>query len=148
MLSKEITYKDFEGNERTETFYFNLTQAEIIKWMTTSGEYTLDKLILRLSQERNGKRIMEIFEDLIHRSYGQKSLDGRRFVKNDELWLEFYETEAYSQIFTELVTDAQKASAFVNGIIPSDMANEISKTMLENQNGLPAEIRDYIRKVE
>lgn len=146
MLKKTITYEDYEGNTRTEDFYFNLSKAEVIKWLTTSGDYTLDKVLVRLSEERNGKRVMEIFEDLLHRSYGKKSLDGRRFVKNEEVWNEFYETEAYSIMFTELVSDARKASDFVNNIIPGDLAKDIARIMKENPEGIPDTIKDYAPK--
>lgn len=147
MLKKTIRFTDYEGNEREGEYYFHLNQAEVIKWMATTGEYTLDKVLLRLSQERNGKKIMEIFEDLIHRSYGRKSYDGVQFEKNEQLWMNFYQSEAYSKLFTELVYDAQKAADFVNGIIPSDMAKEITKVMSENRDGLPAELRDYAPKL-
>lgn len=144
MLSKKIKFVDYDGQQREQTYYFNLNKAETLMWMTTTGEYTLDKVLLRLSEERNGKRIMEIFEDLIHRSYGRKSLDGIRFEKSEELWLEFFQSEAYSVLFTEVVTDAKKAAKFVSGIIPQEMANEISKTLMENKDGLPAELKDYV----
>lgn len=144
MLEKVIEFVDFDGNKREGTYYFNLNKAETIMWLTTAGEYTLDKVLLRLSEEKNGKKIMEAFEDLIHRSYGRKSLDGISFEKSEEAWRSFYQSEAYSKLFVELVTDAKKAAAFVNGIIPSEMAKEVTKTLLENKDGLPAELRDYV----
>lgn len=144
MLEKTIKFVDFEGNTREGTYYFNLNKAETIMWLTTAGEYTLDKVLLRLSEEKNGKKIMETFEDLIHRSYGRKSLDGISFEKSEEAWKSFYQSDAYSNLFVELVTDASKAAAFVNGIIPSDMAKEVTKTLMENKDGLPAELRDYV----
>lgn len=144
MLKKTITYEDYEGNERKEDFYFNLNQSEILKWLTTTGDYTLDKVLIRLGQERNGKKVMEIFEDLIHRSYGRKSLDGRKFEKSEEIWQDFYQTEAYSTLFYELVTDAKKASEFVNQIIPKKMASEIDRIVKENPEGIPDELKDYI----
>lgn len=144
MYKKTITFTDYDGVERTEDFYFNLNQAEIIMWLTTSGDYTLDKVLERLKAERNGKKIMEIFEDLIHRSYGKKSLDGRKFEKTEEIWNDFYQTEAYSVLFTELVTDAQKAATFVNKIIPSSLAEEAERIIRENPEGIPAELRDYV----
>lgn len=143
MLKKTITYEDYDGVKRTEDFYFNLNKAEVIKWMTTSGDYTLDKVLERLSKERNGKKIMEIFEDLIHLSYGRKSIDGRKFEKTEEIWNDFYQTEGYSVLFTELVTDAKKAADFVNRIIPKDLADEVEKIIKENPDGIPAELRDY-----
>lgn len=144
MLTKTIEFTDYDGQKREGTFYFNLNKAEVIMWMTTTGEYTLDKVLLRLSEERNGKRIMEIFEDLIHRSYGRKSMDGIRFEKSEELWLAFYQSEAYAELFSEIVTDAKKAAAFVNGIIPRQMAEEVNKALLENKDGIPAELKDYV----
>lgn len=144
MYKKTITFDDYNGEKITEDFYFNLNKAEVIKWLTTSGSYTLDKVLERLSKERNGKKIMEIFEDLIKMSYGEKSLDGRKFEKNEEIWNNFYQTEAYSVLFTELVTDAQKAADFVNKIIPKDLADEVEKIIKENPAGIPAEMKDYM----
>lgn len=144
MFIKKIKYIDFNGTEREEEFMFHLSKAEIIKWMTMNGDYTLDKLVLRLTTERNGKRIMEIFEDLIHKSYGMTSLDGRRFVKNEEAWNDFYETEAYSKLFTELVTDGKKAAEFIEGIIPAEMAEDIAAAIESNPDAIPEEAKDYI----
>lgn len=145
MLKKVIKYEDFDGNERTEEHYFNLTKAEILEWVTaTNGDYTLDKYLAQIGKERNGKKIMETFRDLIHRSYGKKSLDGRRFIKTEEIKQGFMETEAYSVLFMELVTDAKKAAEFLNGIVPRDMSAEIDKILKENPEGIPDEIRDYL----
>lgn len=117
MLKKTITYTDYDGNERTEDFYFNLTKAECTE-LELSAEGGLTKMLQKIVAERDGKRIVEAFKDLILRAYGQKSLDGRRFVKSPELREEFSQTEAYSQLFMELSTDADAAAAFANGIIP------------------------------
>lgn len=144
MLIKTIEYTDYDGNKRKETYYFHLNESEVIKWLTTSGDYTLDKMLERLSNEKNGKKIMKIFEDLIKRSYGRKSIDGRRFEKSREIWEDFYQTEAYSKMFTELVTDAKKAAAFVNAIIPSNMSDTIKKAVKDNPSGVPDVMKDYI----
>lgn len=132
MLKRTIKFEDFDGNIRTEDHFFHLTKAEVIKWLTTTGEYTLDKVLERLSTERNGKKIIEIFESLIHLSYGRKSLDGRRFEKTEEIWNDFYQTEAYSILFTEMVTDAKKAAEFVKGIIPNTLSDDVEKLIKEN----------------
>lgn len=143
MLRKTLTYDDYNGVSRTEDHYFNLTQAEIIKWLMTSGDYTLDQVLIRLSEERNGKEIIRIFEELLHLSYGRKSLDGTRFEKSEELWKNFSQTEAYSNLFMELVTDGAKAAAFINGVIPKNLAESVAKAMAENPEGIPAELKDY-----
>lgn len=144
MVKKTVTYVDFGGNERTEELYFNLNKAEVIKWLTTTGDYTLDKVVLRLSTERNGKKIMEIFDNLLEISYGKPSLDFRRFEKTEEIWRDFKETEAYSIIFTELVTDAKVAADFITAIIPKDLADEIAKIVEQYPDGITDEMKDYL----
>lgn len=143
MYTKKIKFTDYNGVVREEEHFFNLNKAEVIKWLTTSGDYTLDKVLERLSKERNGKKIMEIFEEMIKMSYGKPSLDGRKFEKTDEIWNDFYQSDAYSELFTELVTDAAKAADFVNKIIPKVLADEVTKIIKENPEGIPAELRDY-----
>lgn len=118
MLKKTMTYTDYDGNERTEDFYFNLSKAEVTE-MEMSHDGGLVKLIEKIVAEQDVKRIIEIFKDLILRSYGEKSADGKRFVKSQELRDSFAQTEAYSDLFMELATDAEAASAFVNGILPT-----------------------------
>lgn len=117
MLKKTMTYTDYDGNQRTEDFYFNLSKAEVAE-MQMSAAGGLDKMINRIISEQDGKRIIELFKDLVLRSYGKKSDDGKRFIKSKELAEEFSQTEAYSDLFMELATDADAAAAFVNGIVP------------------------------
>lgn len=123
MLKKTITYTDYNNNERTEDFYFNLTKAEIMEMeMSTSGG--LAEMIQRVVASQDSPTIVKIFKDLVLRSYGQKSLDGRRFVKNEQLKEEFAQTEAYSILFMELSTDADAAAKFVNGIMPAELSKD------------------------
>lgn len=117
MLKKTMKYTDFDGNERTEDFYFNLTKAEVTE-MEMSTEGGLTKSLNKIVAEQDSKKIIESFKDLILRSYGEKSPDGKRFIKSQELRDSFSQTEAYSDLFMELATNAEMASAFVNGIIP------------------------------
>lgn len=119
MLKKTITYTDFDGNERKEDFYFNLSKAECVE-MELSSEGGLSKLIDKIVNEVDNGRIMAIFKDIVLRSYGQKSLDGKRFIKSQELRDSFEQTEAYSNLIMELLTSENAAApiAFVNGIIP------------------------------
>lgn len=124
MLKKTITYEDYNGAERTEDFYFNLTKAEIMEMqMSTAGGLT--EMINKVVAAQDAPAIIKVFKDLVLKAYGVKSPDGRRFIKNDEVREEFAQTEAYSIIFMELATDAKAATDFVNGIIPAvDPANK------------------------
>ena len=121
MLKKTMTYTDYDGNERTEDFYFNLSKAELTE-IEMSHDGGLSKMIEKIVAERDAKRIIEVFKDLILKSYGQKSLDGKRFIKSQELKDEFSQTEAYSDLFMQLASDAEKAAEFVNGIVPANMS--------------------------
>lgn len=132
MLIKKIEYTDYDGNKRIDECCFHLNKAELIKWISSTNGYSIEKLLKRLMKERNIKEIIKIFEDLVHMSYGKKSLDGRRFEKSEEIWEDFSQTEAYSILFMELISDADKAAEFVNGIVPSDLASDVDK-MMENK---------------
>jgi len=124
MLRKSITYTDYNGAERTENFYFNLTKAELMEMeLSVSGGFT--DMIQRIIDAQDTPTIVKIFKELILKSYGEKSPDGKRFVKSAELADAFAQTEAYSNLFMELATDSKAASDFVNGIIPQDMAAQI-----------------------
>lgn len=122
MLKKTITYIDYNDNERKEDFYFNLTQAEVIEMeMSTSGG--LVEMINRIVAAQDAPAIISVFKKLILKAYGEKSPDGKRFIKSEEISEAFSQTEAYSQLFTELATNAEAATEFVNGIIPQNKGN-------------------------
>ena len=117
MIKKNITYVDYNGVERKEDFYFNLSKAEVLEMeMGTAGG--LAEMINRVVAAQDQPAIIKIFKELILKAYGEKSNDGKRFIKSDEISNAFSQTEAYSQLFMELATDADAASKFVNGIVP------------------------------
>lgn len=122
MLKKTITYTDFNDVERTEDFYFNLTEAELLE-MELSVKGGLVEMINRIISAQDNPTLIKIFKDLVLKSYGVKSPDGRQFIKNDQVRDEFAQTRAYSILFMELATNADVASAFVNGIIPKQVNN-------------------------
>ncbi len=131
MLKKRITYTDYNGIKREEDFYFNLTKAEIMEMeMSTSGGLT--ELINRVVETQDAPSIIKIFKEIIMKAYGEKSPDGKRFIKSVELSDAFSQTPAYSELFMELASDADAASTFVNGIIPADMAQAVAKQQEED----------------
>lgn len=122
MLKKTITYTDYNGAQRTEDFYFNLSKAEIMEMeMGTSGG--LAEMIQKIVAAQDAPAIIKIFKDLVLKAYGEKSPDGKRFIKSEEISTAFSQTEAYSQLFMELATNSDAAAEFVNGIVPQDMPN-------------------------
>ena len=120
MLKKTIKYTDYDGNEREEDFYFNLSKAEITE-MELSKEGGMSEYIKKISATQNGPELIKLFKDIIIKSYGEKSLDGKRFIKNKELTEAFTQTEAYSELFIELASNADEAAKFINGIMPKNM---------------------------
>ena len=125
MLKKTITYTDYNDVTRTEDFYFNLSKAELMEMeMSTSGG--LAEMIKKIVAAQDTPSIIKIFKELILKAYGEKSSDGKRIVKSEEISNAFAQTEAFSDLFIELATDADAASAFVNGIIPADMAKQVA----------------------
>lgn len=127
MLTKTITYTDFKGNERTEELYFNLTKAEIMEMeMSVSGG--LSEMITKIVNAKDAPSIIKIFKELLLKSYGEVSPDGRKFIKSEELSTAFSQTEAYSDLFMELATNADAAAKFINGIIPADAAKQLAES--------------------
>ena len=125
MLVKKVGYTDYKGVKREDELYFNLSKAEVAE-MELSHEGGLSAKIERIVATQNGGEIIALFKDLIIKSYGTISDDGKRFIKNDKLREEFLQTEAYSELFMELASDADAASAFVNGIIPQVANKEVA----------------------
>lgn len=120
MLKKTIKYTDYDGNEREEDFYFNLNKAEVTE-MELSKQGGLSEYIKRIVAAQDAPSLVELFKELICKSYGEKSLDGKRFVKSKELTEKFTQTEAYAELFVELASNAEEATKFVNGIMPKNM---------------------------
>jgi hypothetical protein len=120
MLKKTVTYVDYNGVERTEDFYFNLTKAEVAE-MEMSVEGGFSKMLEEIVASKDNVRIVSLFKQMVLKAYGEKSADGRRFVKSEEISKAFSETEAYSEIFMELALNSDQAAAFVNGIMPANL---------------------------
>lgn len=126
MLVKTITYEDYNGEERTEDFYFNLTKAECLE-LETSMDGGLSAYIRRISAAQNGPEIMALFKKVILMSYGIKSPDGKRFEKSEKISKEFEETPAYSELIMEIVTGGAEAAAkFINAIVPEDKDGKVA----------------------
>ena len=136
MLKKTITYTDYDGNSRTEDFYFNLTKSEITE-MELGVNGGLDSMLGRVIQKQDGAVIIKVFKDILLKAYGEKSLDGRKFEKSEKISNDFSHTGAYDKLFMELVTDAKKAADFVKAIMPADMQKEID----QNPGEVPAQLK-------
>lgn len=124
MLKKTITYTDYNDETRTEDFYFNLSKAELTL-MEASKVGGMKNYLERIIQTKDVTAIAEMFKDIIHMSYGEKSPDGKRFIKSEDLSVAFEQTEAYSELVMELL-NAENAAKFINGIMPKDIAAEIT----------------------
>lgn len=133
MIKITKTYTDYNGVERTEDFFFNLSEAELMEMETgISGGFS--EMIQKIYNSKDVPSIMKVFKDLILKSYGEKTLDGRRFVKSKELSEAFSQTEAYSLIYMELSTDSDKAAEFVNGLLPKKLSDR-AKELIDNNGG-------------
>lgn len=126
MIKKTISYEDYDGVQRNEDFYFNLSKPELVE-MQLSEAGGLEKKLEKITKEQDIAKIIELMKWIIQKSYGIKSDDGKRFIKNQEVLDNFMQSEAYSELFMELATDADAAATFVNGILPKGLAEEAKK---------------------
>lgn len=129
MLKKTITYTDYDGVEREEDFYFNLTESELMV-MELSEDGGLKKMMEKIVREKNRPKLIEIFQKMIKLSYGEKSPDGRRFIKNEAISEAFSQTPAYDKLFMELATNEDSAINFIRGVIPPEMSANTNKPAL------------------
>lgn len=130
MLKKTIEYEDYNGVTRKEDFYFNLSKAEIMEMEMTMKD-GLNETIRNIIKAKDVPAIVNIFKELVLKSYGEKSTDGKRFLKSEEIKNNFACTEAYSTLFMELATNEEKAAEFVNGILPKDLTKQIDKNSIQ-----------------
>lgn len=128
MITKEITFTDYNGQERKEKYQFNFSKAELTE-MELSVNGGLSAMMERIKETDDRPELMRIFKDLILKAYGVKSADGKRFIKSEELRTEFSQTEAYSELYMELVTNTDSAISFFNGLIPNDLKDKNGKVV-------------------
>lgn len=134
MLKKTITYTDFNGDETSEDFLFHLSKAELIE-LEASHKDGLAASMQRIVEADDTKAIIAEFKRIVLLAYGKKSMDGKRFIKNQTLREEFESSEAYSTLFMELVTNTDSAIEFMNGIIPNDLVpQEATVTSISPEN--------------
>ena len=133
MLTKPITYTDYNGVERTETFYFNLSQAELIDMQLGGKDGLYSNKLQKMIDNHDGAAIIGTIKELVMKSYGEKTDDGRRFIKSPEISEAFAQTEAYSQLITELLSDDAKASEFILGIMPQALREAAVAEMNKNK---------------
>lgn len=132
MLKRTISYEDYDGVVRQEDFYFNLTEAELtLMEMSEAGGY--QKRLERMVQAKDTPSLIRLVKGILDASYGQKSPDGKRFIKSKEMLEEFTQTDAYSKLFMELCTDDQKAFEFVVGILPKSLGEAVKNKIAENK---------------
>lgn len=128
MLKKQITYTDYNGITRTETFHFNLNKAELVK-MDLLTEGGMEERINKMIESKDHKEIVELLDSIIMKAYGEKSSDGKRLNKSDEISAAFAQTEAYSELFIELMSDADATAKFIAAIVPQEVPTEAVATV-------------------
>jgi hypothetical protein len=142
MLQKTIAYTDFNGNEQTETLYFNLTKAELVEMQFSHAE-GFDEWLKQIAATNNTQEILTVFKKVINSSYGERSADGKRFIKSPEFADAFYQTAAYDELFMELIQDADKMAQFMNSLVPANLAEEarqIAEKKAAEEGKTPSEI--------
>lgn len=126
MYVKKIKYTNYNGEERERKYYFNLSKAELIEAeLKQKGGYQV--YIDRIIETRDYNELITLFKELIHNSYGVKSDDGETFIKNEKVFQEFAQSEAYSELYMELISNTNAAIEFVNGIMPQALVEEAKK---------------------
>ena len=136
MLKKEITYEDYNGEKQTDVYYFNLSKAELVDMSFGDGKSVADT-IRQATETQDRGRLIGLFKQLVLDSYGEKSEDGKRFIKSQELREQFAQTAAYSELFMELATNDQAAIKFTKGLLPKDLADGLNQQRDQDKSVIP-----------
>lgn len=132
MLKKTITYTDYNDVERTETFYFNISESELTE-MQLSTEGGLAERLQKMIDSQDVPSVTKVFKDIILKAYGEKSADGKYFRKSEEISNAFVATEAYNKLYMELLQDPDKLAEFINGLLPKSVRDEVAKAQAERK---------------
>lgn len=132
MLKKTITYTDYNDVERTETFYFNISESELTE-MQLSTEGGLAERLQKMIDSQDVPSVTKVFKDIILKAYGEKSADGKYFRKSEEISNAFVATEAYNKLYMELLQDPDKLAEFINGLLPKSIRDEVAKAQAERK---------------
>lgn len=132
MLKKTITYTDYNDVERTETFYFNISESELTE-MQLSTEGGLAERLQKMIDAQDVPSVTKVFKDIILKAYGEKSADGKYFRKSEEISNAFVATEAYNKLYMELLQDPDKLAEFINGLLPKSVRDEVTKVQAERK---------------
>jgi hypothetical protein len=135
VLKQTIKYKDLDENELEEDFYFHLNKAEVAKFMLQhGGGKNAENFLQSIIDSKDGQKIIDTFEMIVKMSYGVRSENGKTFIKNDKVWNEFFQSDAYSEFFYRLCTEADFGAKFVNGIMPADLLAQASAELLNSDS--------------
>lgn len=132
MFVKTVTYEDYNGVQRTEDFYFNLTKSELYE-MELATKGSMSELLTRIIRAKEYSEISSVFKMLLMKAYGEKSPDGKHFMKSDQISENFTYTPAYDIIYCELLSDAEAAAAFANGIMPAEIVARMNTEEVQQQ---------------
>lgn len=138
MYTKTITYKDFMGNTRTEKFQFHMNEVELMQWVSTPSGATIDNVLTHMREKNDMSGMLTATEDLIKRSYGELSADGREFSKSPEILAKFVNSNAYPALFIELASDLKAADEFLTNVVPSDLEQTLATVRARNQANVEA----------
>lgn len=147
MFKKTINFVNFNDEPDSETVYFNLTKTELIELEVGFGNTGMYDYLTKIMNSNDSREILDTFKTIVKASYGKKSADGRRFVKNDEVWEEFTQSPIYDQFFIELMTDPEASGTFVAGIMPKDLDKTV-ETMKQNSDQFEAKSAELKAQLE
>lgn len=143
MIKKTVNYEDFNGEKVTEDCYFNLSKAELLE-MNFEKAGGLDNYAKSIINARDVATMMAIYKELLLKAYGVKTPDGKHFMKNEQIRMEFECSPAYSEIYTELISDEKAAAEFFNGVIPKDLADDPQIKKIINKEGTNVQIKQQV----
>lgn len=148
MITKTFTYEDFNGEKASQTFTFHMSKSDITKFRLRKDGSDFNETLSHIMKTNNARAILDVFEELVASAVGQKSEDGKKFIKNDEIRSDLFDTPAYDELFMKMLDDPDFAAKFIQSMLPTDMQKEIQQQGFDPKNQTREELEAKLRELE
>lgn len=132
MLKKTITFPDLDGISVTEDFWFNLNKGELATLALSRPGGGLEDYLQEIIKSEDNRAILAMFKEILALSVGRRK-GSRQFEKSDDITQDFVQSEAYSELLMELLSNPPYAVEFFNGILPPELVTRMEEVNLPEE---------------
>lgn len=134
MFKHSVEYVDFNGSDRKEDLYFHLSLPEVTRLEAEIG-MGLEDYIKGLTTNQELNTLLAFLERMLLSSYGQKTSDGKSFIKSQVIREAFEYSQAYAEIFEQVLSNPDLARKFGENVADNGKSkkNQVTPKVVSNE---------------